>query len=80
MADDECRSGNEDLRNMTAVYREKYGKIADVYAAPVFTLVQDLIKTMPDPALSDDEEMEKIELETLEEHSIEFFKHLALFY
>ncbi len=79
IADDECRSGNDDLRNLTAVYREKYGSIAEIYAAPVFTLIQDLVKTMPNPILSDDEEMEKIELETFEESSLEFFKHLALF-
>ncbi len=79
IADDECLSDNEDLRNLTAVYKEKYGSIADVYAAPVFTLIQDLVKTMPDPVLSDDEEMEKIELETFEDSSLDFFKHLALF-
>ncbi len=79
-AGDEVNSINEDLLNLTMVYKEKFGDVADVYAAPIFTLVQDLVKTMPDPVLTEDEEMEKIELEAYEDAPLPWFEQLAFVY
>jgi probable lipoprotein (TIGR04455 family) len=53
---------DEDLANLAASYMSQVGPAARRYAAPVFALLQQLLESLPDPMLNDDEVMEKIEL------------------
>lgn len=61
-AQDAVASSDADLANLTGVYVRQMGAAAERFAAPMFALVQDLIQTLPDPELNDEEVIEKIEL------------------
>jgi probable lipoprotein (TIGR04455 family) len=56
-------SRNRSLKNLVQNYVEKYGDLAEVYAAPAYNILQDLVETMPNPELTEDELMEKIDIE-----------------
>ena len=60
---DRRESADEDLANLTSVYHERFPEAARIFAAPAFVIIQDLIKTMPNPSLNDQEILKKIELE-----------------
>jgi probable lipoprotein (TIGR04455 family) len=57
------KSRNRSLKNLVQSYVEEYGNQAEVYAAPVFNIIEDIVETMPNPELTEDELMEKIDLE-----------------
>jgi probable lipoprotein (TIGR04455 family) len=57
------RSRNRSLKNLVQNYVEKHGSQAEVYAAPAFNIIEDIVETMPNPELTEDELMEKINLE-----------------
>ena len=54
--DDTNEQRNEDLKELASVYRREFGAVADALAAPFFVVI-------PSPVLTDEETMEKIELE-----------------
>ncbi len=58
------KSQNRSLKNLVQNYAEEHGKQAEVYAAPAFKIIIDLIESMPNPELTEDELMEKIDLES----------------
>jgi probable lipoprotein (TIGR04455 family) len=57
------KSRNRSLKNLVQSYVEEYGNQAEVYAAPAFNIIEDIVETMPNPELTEDELMEKIDLE-----------------
>jgi probable lipoprotein (TIGR04455 family) len=57
------KSRNRSLKNLVQNYVEEYGKEAEVYAAPAFNILEDIVEAMPNPELTEDELMEKIDLE-----------------
>jgi len=57
------KSRNRSLKNLVQSYVQEYGNQAEVYAAPAFNIIEDLVETMPNPELTEDELMEKIDLE-----------------
>jgi probable lipoprotein (TIGR04455 family) len=57
------KSRNRSLKNLVQNYAEKHGNQAEVYAAPAFNIIEDIVETMPNPKLTEDELMEKIDLE-----------------
>jgi len=57
------KSRNRSLKNVVQNYVEKHGNQAEVYAAPAFNIIEDIVETMPNPELTEDELMEKIDLE-----------------
>ena len=57
------KSRNRSLKNLVQSYVEEYGNQAEVYAAPAFNVIEDIVETMPNPELTEDELMEKIDLE-----------------
>ena len=57
------KSRNRSLKNLVQNYGEEYGKQAEVYAAPAFNVIEDIVEAMPNPELKEDELMEKIDLE-----------------
>ena len=57
------KSRNRSLKNLVQNYIEKHGHQAEVYAAPAFNVIEDLVEAMPNPDLTEDELMEKIEIE-----------------
>ena len=57
------KSRNRSLKNLVQNYVEKYGNLADVYAGPAYNILQDIVETMPNPELTEEELMEKIDLE-----------------
>ena len=57
------KSRNRSLKNLVQNYVEEYGNQAEVYAAPAFNIIEDIVETMPNPELTEDELMEKIDLE-----------------
>jgi probable lipoprotein (TIGR04455 family) len=57
------KSQNRSLRNLVQNYVEEHGKEAEVYAAPAFNVIEDIVEAMPNPDLTEEELMEKIELE-----------------
>jgi probable lipoprotein (TIGR04455 family) len=57
------KSRSRSLKNLVQNYVEKYGDLAEVYAAPAYNILQDIVETMPNPELTEDELMEKIDLE-----------------
>lgn len=61
---DEHPYKNSKLKHLTESYRDKYKETADKFAAPLFSILQDMIDTMPNPELTDDEIMEKIEMDS----------------
>ena len=56
-------SDNPDLKELTVEYEKKYGNTAQIFASPAFVLIQDMIETVPNPELSDDEIDIKIKLD-----------------
>jgi probable lipoprotein (TIGR04455 family) len=56
------KSRNRSLKNLVQNYVEEHGKQAEVYAAPAFNVIVDIIEAMPNPELTEDELMEKIDL------------------
>ncbi len=58
------KSQTRSLKNLVQDYVEEYGSQAEVYAAPAFNIIEDIIEAMPDPELTEDELTEKIDLET----------------
>jgi len=57
------KSRNRSLKSLVQNYVEKYGKQAEVYAAPAFNIIEDIVEAMPNPELTEDELIEKIDLE-----------------
>ena len=57
------KSRNRSLENLVQNYTEKHGHQAEVYAAPAFNVIEDLVEAMPNPDLTEDELMEKIDLD-----------------
>ena len=57
------KSRDRSLENLIRSYVEEYGKQAEVYAAPAFNVIEDIVEAMPNPLLTDDELIEKIDLE-----------------
>jgi probable lipoprotein (TIGR04455 family) len=57
------KSRNRSLKNLVQNYAEKYGDQAEVYAAPAFKIIEEIVQTVPNPELTEDELMEKIDLD-----------------
>jgi probable lipoprotein (TIGR04455 family) len=57
------KSRSRSLQNLVQNYVEKYGDLAEVLAAPAYNILQDIVETMPNPELTEDELMEKIDLD-----------------
>jgi probable lipoprotein (TIGR04455 family) len=57
------KSRNRSLKNLVRNYVEEHGNLAEVYAAPAFNIIKDIVEAMPNPELTEDELMEKIDLE-----------------
>ena len=57
------KSQNRSLKNLVRNYVEKHGNEAEVYAAPAFNILKDIVEAMPNPELTEDELMEKIDLD-----------------
>ena len=57
------KSRSPSLQNLVQNYVGKYGDHAEVYAAPAFNILRDIVETMPNPELTEDELMEKIDLD-----------------
>jgi probable lipoprotein (TIGR04455 family) len=57
------KSRNRSLKNLVRNYVEEYGNEAEVYAAPAFNILEDIVEAMPNPELTEDELMEKIDLD-----------------
>jgi len=57
------KSRNRSLKNLVRNYVEEHGNQAEVYAAPAFKVIENIVEAMPNPDLTEDELMEKIELE-----------------
>jgi len=57
------KSRNRSLKNLVQNYVEEHGNLAELYAAPAFNIIEDIVETMPNPELTEDELMEKIDLE-----------------
>ena len=54
---------NPDLQNLVEQYTAKLGEGAAVYVSATFVVLKELLESIPEPVLSDDEIMEKIELD-----------------
>jgi len=57
------KSRTRSLKNLVQNYVVKHGNLAEGYAAPAFNIIEDIVETMPNPELTEDELMEKIDLE-----------------
>jgi probable lipoprotein (TIGR04455 family) len=57
------KSRNRSLKNLIRNYAEKHGNQAEVYAAPAFNIIEDIVETMPNPELTEVELTEKIDLD-----------------
>jgi probable lipoprotein (TIGR04455 family) len=57
------KSRNRSLKNLVQNYVEEHGNLAEVYAAPAFKIIKDIVEAMPNPELTEDELIEKIDLE-----------------
>ena len=55
-------SQNADLAQLVQSYAATTGQAAQVYAAPAFVLLQEMLGSLPDPVLNDHDIEEKIEL------------------
>lgn len=62
-AEESLEPADEDLAQMVEAYARDLGEPAKRYAAPAFVVLQDLVANLPNPVLTDDEVMQKIELE-----------------
>ncbi len=56
------RSSDEHLNALTSSYTSTLGTSAALYAAPAFSLLQDLVAALPEPELDEADILEKIEL------------------
>lgn len=56
-------TADEDLVELTKSYVANLGEEVNSYAAPAFLVLRDMLDALPDVVLTDDEVMEKIELE-----------------
>jgi len=80
-ADMVISSGDKKLDNMSLMYEDKLNKIdkkSGMYSSAMFSVLYDIIKTMPNPVLTDEEVNEKIELETKDSDSSFFDYFLYL--
>lgn len=59
---DDLDPADEDLADLVAVYGRRLGGAASRYAGPAFVLLKDLLQDIPNPQLTEEEELEKIEL------------------
>ena len=59
---DDADPGDEDLTQLTQSYVSQLGADAARYAVAVFLVLRDMLETLPDPTLTDDDILEKIEL------------------
>ena len=57
------KSRSPSLKNLVQNYVKKYGDQAEVYAAPAFNILENIVQTMPNPELTEDELMDKIDLD-----------------
>ena len=57
------KSRNRSLENLVRSYIEEHGEQAVVFAAPAFNVIEDIVETMPNPVLTEEELIEKVELE-----------------
>jgi probable lipoprotein (TIGR04455 family) len=57
------KSRTRSLKNLVQSYVEKFGDPAEVYAAPAYNILQDIVGTLPNPVLTEEELMEKIDLD-----------------
>ncbi len=57
------KSRTRSLRNLVQNYVAEHGNQAEIFAAPAFNIIKDLVEAMPNPELTDDELMEKIDLD-----------------
>jgi probable lipoprotein (TIGR04455 family) len=57
------KSRNRSLKNLVQNYVEEHGKQVEVYAAHAFNVIEDIVESMPNPELTEDELMEKIDIE-----------------
>jgi probable lipoprotein (TIGR04455 family) len=57
------KSRNPSLENLVRSYIEEHGEQAVVFAAPAFNVIEDIVETMPNPVLTEEELIEKVELE-----------------
>ncbi len=62
-AEKTTESDNADLKELTIEYKEKFKNSASLFAAPSFVIIQDIVESLPDPELTDDEVDLKIKLD-----------------
>ena len=60
------KSRNRSLKNLIQCYVEGHGNQAEKYGAPAFNILGDIVEAMPNPELTEDELIEKIDLESQE--------------
>ncbi|HPS57594.1 MAG TPA: MXAN_6521/LA_1396 family lipoprotein [Spirochaetota bacterium] len=58
------KSDDSSLKELTSVYAEKHPVTANLFAAPLFIIIQDFVDVMPDPELTDEEIDQRIKLES----------------
>ena len=63
-AENSSRPDNDDLENLILAYKNEFGENSELFSAVVFKLIRDIIEEIPDPVLTDEEALQKIELET----------------
>ena len=61
--DDTNEKKDEDLSKLAGVYKEEFGRAAEQYAAPFFIVVKTAFESLPSPKLTEEETMEKIEMD-----------------
>ncbi len=61
--DDTNEQQDEDLSRLAEVYKEEFGAVADKLAAPFFIVVKTAFDSLPSPKLTEEETMEKIEMD-----------------
>jgi len=61
--DDTNEKKDEDLSKLAGVYKEEFGQAAEQYAAPFFIVVKTAFESLPSPKLTEEETMEKIEMD-----------------
>ena len=61
--DDTNEKKDEDLSKLAEVYKEEFGPVAEKFAAPFFIVVKTAFDSLPSPKLTEEETMEKIEMD-----------------
>jgi|GEM_PF-1803403 len=56
-------SNQSHLKELIAQYKEKYGNSSRTFTGPVFNLITEILKVIPDPKLTEDESDTKIDVE-----------------